>query len=170
MTNLKVQPHLPGTREFIKIPSMIIYFTLSAIACERYLAIFMPFRYKRWATTARVRMVLLLCILCPIVLLAPLMATFNTWQATVPCVAIAVYPPWLMDLFVGNVVFCILVMMTTYIQIIKISMRIHKQVRVWQFCAGLLAVPSWHHTSSKSYPHGIEIVLMIFFVHRKAHK
>ena len=106
---------------------LIVYLPFSAIACERYLAIFMPFRYKRWATPAKVRLVLLLCLLYPIVLLVPPMATRNTWQATLPCLVIAIYPPWLMDIIVGNVFICIVIMMITYIQIIKMSMHLHTQ-------------------------------------------
>ena len=104
--------------------------TISAIACERFLAINWPFRYKVWVTPAKVRLVLLICIGYPTILLAPLLATRNTWQATLPCVVILVFPPWFMDLIVGNATSCIVIMMITYIQIIKILMRLQRQVGV----------------------------------------
>ena len=96
-----------------------------------------------WVTPTNVRLLLLLCIVCPSILLVPLMATGNTWQAALPCLVIAIYPPWLLDLIFNNAIVCIAIMMITYIQIINISMRLHKQVRASNVSSSLLII-SFH--------------------------
>ena len=101
----------------------------SAIAFERYLGVFWPLRYKQWLTTARIRLIFFLCLAYPFTFVAALSAKVFIYEAYLPCSYFIVFPTWVVAIISGQIFFNILIMIVIYLLIIKITIRLQKQVR-----------------------------------------
>ena len=99
----------------------VYIFSFQAIACERYVSIVWPLRYRDWVTSKRVRLAFIVALVYPLVILLPPMILSNTWRPGWPCFLFVIYPRWVVILITIHVFICIGLTAVIYLVIMRVD-------------------------------------------------